>query len=75
MAGDAVALGEGLAGMMRGDSSDEAIAARELVSESLIWWRAIARTKIRNTAPPPTAPGDDGMTAAERAYYARKGGQ
>ena len=75
MAGDAVALGDGLAGMMRGDGSDEAIAATELLAESLIWWRAIARTKIRNTAPPPPAPGDDGLSASERAYYARKGGK
>jgi hypothetical protein len=74
MAGDAEALGFGLAGMARGERSDEAIAATELVAESLIWWRAIARTKLRGADPPAPTQDDDGMTAAERAYYARKGG-
>lgn len=73
MAVDAVTLGAGLACMVRGEMSDEAIAASELMAESIIWWRAIARTKIRTTEQA-AAPGDDGMTAAERAYYARKGG-
>lgn len=74
MAVDAVELGAGLASMMRGEMSDEAEAASQVVAESLIWWRAIARTKVRVVETVP-APGDDGMTAAERAYYAARDGR
>jgi hypothetical protein len=76
MAADAVELGRGLAMMMRGEESDEAEAATEVVAESLIWWRAIARTKIRVTETMPAPPdADDGMTTAERAYHAAKAGR
>jgi hypothetical protein len=74
MAGDAVELGAGLASMMRGEMSDEAEAAYQVVAESLIWWRAIARPKIRVVETVP-APAEDGMTAAERAYHAAKEGR
>ena len=72
MAGSEVELGFGIRALMRGSECDEAEAASQLLAETVRWWRAIARTKLRIAEPTP----DDGTgrTDAERAYYARKGG-
>lgn len=65
MAESEEALAEGLAGMVRGDESDESEAAAELLAETVLWWRAIMRPRLRLPAP---------QGAAEAEYRRRTGG-
>lgn len=76
MAESEVELGRGLAAMMRNEDTDDAEAAGQLLAETVLWWRLLARNPGKAIATRTEAPDDgSGMTAAEKAYHAAKQGR
>lgn len=75
MAASEVELGRGLTSVVRavllGEETVESEAAMQLLAESLLWWRLLARNPGKAIATSSRAEGD--ADAAERAYYAAKG--
>ena len=72
MASSDVDLGRGIAAIVRDPESLEAEAASQLLAETLIWYRAHLRTKVRVQDPTPDPNSEDGKSEAERAYYAAR---
>lgn len=76
MAASEVELGRGLASVVRtvllGEETVESEAAMQIVAESLLWWRLLARNPGKGIAT--SAPGATDASAAERAYHAAKAG-
>lgn len=71
MAASEVELGRGLTSVVRGEDTVEAEAAMQLVAETVLWWRLLARNPGKGIAASSRSEGD--ADAAERAYYAAKG--
>lgn len=75
MAASEVELGRGLASVVRGEDNVEAEAAMQLVAETVLWWRLLARNPGKGIAVQSSPPDHgDGASAAERAYHAAKAG-
>lgn len=72
MAASEVELGRGLTSLVRGEDNVEAEAAMQLVAETVLWWRLLARNPGKAIAT--SSPVTDG-DAAERAYHAAKTGK
>lgn len=71
MAASEVELGRGLDAIVRDPDSIEAEAAREVVAETVLWWRLLAQNNGASIKPGTTP--EDERAAAARAYYAAKG--
>ena len=63
-------LADGLASMVRGEDDVDARAASLLLAETVRWWRALMRPRLRITS----APGAPDAEASEAAYRARTAG-
>lgn len=72
MAGSEVELGRGLAAIVRDPDSVESEAALEVIAQTILWYRLLAQNPGAGIKPGMSAEAE--RAAAERAYYAAKGG-